>query len=128
MLSIWDVIISQKHKMDNNLHFFGQDNKCESGEGWGKNLAWLELFTSRSLYINFVTVVKYWVCICPYYCLCTQKIMFFPSFFSPLYQGSTLSLTLVFASLVDFQIAHKMTSLLSSVAGKQDSKKKTILL
>ena len=43
-------------------------------------------------------------------CVHSQNDIFPFSFLSPLYQGKTLSATLAFASLVDFQIARKMTS------------------
>ena len=39
-----------------------------------------------------------------------------------LYQGNTLSFTIAFVSLVDFQNVPKMESRLSGVAGKQETK------
>ena len=41
----------------------------------------------------------------------------------PLYHGNTLSLTVLFVCLVDFQTAHQMTSQLSVLAGQPDPKK-----
>ena len=42
---------------------------------------------------------------------------------SPSYHGNTLSLTIAFVSLVDFQNERKMTLQLSGVAGSQEPKK-----
>ena len=65
---------------------------------------------------------KKWKKVCPYNCVYTQKMMFPLLFLSSLYQGSSLSLTIAFVSLVDFQTASKMMSRLSGLAGHKTQK------
>ena len=63
------------------------------------------------------------ICVYVHITVCTQQEWcFFLLFLSTLYQCTSISLTIAFVSLIYFQIARKMMSHPSVVAGMQDSK------